>query len=197
MTQSDFKVGDTVFLGGMLHTCGEVLRVHPTIGVLLVAWKKGGQTNISVNHPGLRFATEADKQGLTQPTYPLNKAAIWGATPSSWPPKLEPEPVANPEESTLPKLEKAIADWAEMVDYFATGRFCEAEYTHDVMCRESVHALLNGFQRLNLPVPEHLRRHLDAADQHFMDISAACACVWVRGEYDPVAFWYYFRYPAS
>ncbi len=199
MTQSDFRVGDTVFLGGMHHTCGEVLRVNSTIDVLLVAWEKGGQTSISVNHPGLRLATEADKQGLTPPTYSLNKAEIWAANPSNWqpasPPEPEPEPVANPEESTLPKLEEAITDWAEMVDYFASGRFCEDEYTHDVMYRQSVHALLNGFQRLNLSVPDYLRRRLDAADQHFMDISAACACVWGHGEYDPVAFWYYYRYP--
>ena len=69
----------------------------------------------------------------------------------------EPEPMCLPEEATLASLEKVVSAWEKSAGYFEAGFDCSEEYTHDLMAREELHGVLNGFSSQNMVVPDALK----------------------------------------
>ena len=110
----------------------------------------------------------------------------------------EPEPVDPPEESTLEHLNIQVTAWESCVRSLEIGNDVSDEYTHDIFKRYCLHGTLNGYMSQGLPVPEALQARIDEADRRFMAATFALDRHFWNGpeEYDPVVFWYYYRWPA-
>lgn len=178
MEQSEiFKPGVSVMESRFGY--GTVVEVLPS-GKACVDFKFYGQQDIDTRSFNVRLATEEDKNW--QPRQP----------------KPEPEPMCEPEDVTLEHLESEVSDWEQFVCSIEAVD-CTDEYTHDLLNRELLHGLLNGFAMHNLAVPDVLKARIDVADKRFVELTRELdSDVWNSGRtYDKSIFWYYYRWPVK
>lgn len=104
--------------------------------------------------------------------------------------------MCSPEEVTLSDLEQVVSSWERSVGYFEAGFDCSEEYTHDLMVREELHGILNGFAARNIAVPEEVRSRIAAADKRYIELTFEIEQhVWgTHHIYDKAIFWYYYRW---
>lgn len=197
-----FKVGDRVVLPWLgpdqpeaVVTSINVLPGYPSCLTVSVAYAAGKQ--LTLGPACLRPASE--KADLPAPTGQLSVPVALFGHPQPHPgPLLEPD--WEEDELSEAALAEAVADWECAVDCVASGynyRLDFDEYDHDLFNRECVHALLAGFERTQQPVPESLAQRIAVADRRFMELTVACDFVKNARDYDPTAFWYYFRWPRA
>jgi hypothetical protein len=197
-----FKVGDKVVLPWLgpdqpeaVVTAISALQTSPSICLVDVVYEAGKE--LSLGSACLRPASE--KAGLP---------AAKGLSPDSIAlfghPQPHPGPLLEPDwkddELSEAALVEAVADWEGAVDCVASGynyRQDFDEYDYDLFKRECVHALLTGFEHLKQAVPEALARRIAEADRRFRDLTVECDFVKSAQDYDPTAFWYYFRWPRN
>ncbi len=196
-----FKVGDRVVLTwlGPDQPEGEVTRInglktYPWLYSVTLTFRTGKV--ITIGPSSLRLSS--DRAGL-----PINPGRPPEPTPPYYPaparsPLLAPDWEA--EDVTEAALAEAVTDWERSVRDIEGDYDCgnaEEELQLDVINREWIHAILLGFSCLNLPVPEDLASRIASADQRFIESTEASHCLWSDQDYDPTAFWYYFRWPIS
>lgn len=195
-----FKVGDRVVLArlGQGQPEGVVASINaartlPSLYTVSVAFESGERFSIAPSC--LRPASEK-----------ANMPVATARVPEPTPPYLGTAQVSTPrlapdwEEVDLSEvaLTTAVADWERSVGYVEAGydyRKDFDEYQLDLFSRECLHAVLLGFARLKLPLPPHLAKRITCADQRFVDLTVASDCIWRTPDYDPTAFWYYYRWP--
>lgn len=196
-----FKVGDRVVLARLgpdqpegVVTGINAARTFPSLYTVSVVFEPGKAFCIAPS--GLRPASE--KAGLpivrpvVEPTLPFS------TTPCVRSPILAPE--WDAENISEAALAKAVEDWERSVKYIESGfdyREDIEEYQLDVFAREEVHGILLGFASLNMSVPDALAARIASADQRYLDLTEASHSIWGAWDYNPTAFWYYFRWPRS
>ena len=87
----------------------------------------------------------------------------------------------------------AVAGWEEAVDWIAKGFDCIEEYTNDLYARER---LDNDLSNCEERIPDDLVVRIMTADERFKSVTyASNKCVWGDKDlYDPVTYWYYYRW---
>lgn len=197
-----FKVGDKVVLPWLgpdqpeaVVTSINTLQTAPPVCTVSVVYEAGKE--LTLGPACLRPARE--KAGLPAPKgLSPESIALFGHPQPHPGPLLEPD--WEEDELSEAALAEAIADWEGAVDCVASGynyRQDFDEYDYDLFKRECVHALLTSFERMKQPVPEALTRRIAEADRRFRDLTAECDFVKSAQDYDPTAFWYYFRWPRN
>ncbi len=197
-----FKVGDKVVLPWLgpdqpegVVTGINPLKFWPSICTVSVAFASGKQLTLDPTY--LRPASEKAALPVAKWQFSNCGAPFSEAQPHPGP-LLEPD--WEEDELSEAALVEAVADWEGAVDRVASGYnyladFDECDY--DLFKRECVHALLTGFERMKQPVPEALTRRIAEADRRFRNLTAECDFVKSAQDYDPTAFWYYFRWPRN
>lgn len=191
-----FKIGDQVwFRTTESATRCTVLGLNPAKGAVWTASVRADD--------GREFVCSINQlsAGLEPP--PLIPRYPPGFPPDEWrracmqPVKLEPEPelLCTSAEATEANLAEVISLWECIVSYFEKFPNDDSEYDHDLMRREEVHRVVNGFKQAGLAIPVMLQERLDAADKRFMLVTQPDKGVWHDSErYDKTVFWYYFRW---
>lgn len=197
-----FKVGDKVVLPWLgpdqpeaVVTAINTEHTAPPLYTVSVIYEAGKELTLGL--ACLRPARE--KAGLPAPKgLSPESIALFGH------PRPHPGPLLAPdwEEDELSEaaLGEAVADWEGAVDWVASGynyRQNFDEYDNDLFKRECVQALLNGFEHMKQPVPEALAQRIAEADRRFRDLTVECDFVKSAQDYDPTAFWHYFRWPRN
>lgn len=191
-----FKVGDKVVLTwlGPDQPDGVVTRINGlktypwlyTVSVVLASGK-----NFTIAPSGLRLASEKASLPIKSALFP-EKILPHPATP------LAGNPTWIPDDISGAALTEAVTDWERVVNGIESGGdYGELtdEYQHDVFKREYIDALLLAFASLKMPVPDDLAARIASADRRFVDSTVASGNVWQAFDYDPTAFWYYYRWP--
>ena len=198
--QPPFKVGDRVVMNrlGPDQPEGVVTRIN---GLKTYPWLYTVQVTfessevISVSPVCLRPASEKGSLPVASEYQPTLRAQNpQPATPRS--PILVPE--WEDEDLSEAALTQAVAAWEKSVHDVASGydyREDIEEYQLDIFNRECVHAILFGLAHQKTPVPENLAARIAAADQRFVELTEESHSIWGYWDYDPTAFWYYFRWP--
>jgi hypothetical protein len=89
-----------------------------------------------------------------------------------------------------------VTRWEASVHSISCGWDCTEEYTLDLFERECLHEDLDHFAAQGQQAPEALQARIDAADPSFRRVIRPGSCVWDRREcYDPVLYWYNYRWP--
>lgn len=196
---ADFQPGDRVVLinlgpdqpeGVVLER--RHLRTYPGCCTFTVAFESGER--LVVGPYSLRPASERASMPLRSRYLP--EPSLPFASSPEHRPLLAPD--WEIEDLSESALAEAIGDWEKVVGYFESGYDYYSdfdEYDHDMFSRECVHVFLEGFARLAQPLPEALTARLAKADQRFMALTVENHYLKPARDYDPVAFWYYFRWP--
>lgn len=196
-----FKVGDRVVLAHLgpdqpegVVTGINAARTFPSLYTVSVVFEPGKAFCIAPS--GLRPASE--KAGLPIARPVVEPTPPFFTTPCVSSPILAPE--WGGEDISEAALAKAVEDWERSVNHIESGfdyREDIEEFQLDVFAREEVHGILLGFARLNTPVPDALAARIANADQRYLDLTEASDSIWGAWDYDPTAFWYYFRWPRA
>lgn len=196
-----FSIGDKVVLARLgpdqpegVVTAINALRTCPSICTVSVAFASGKQ--VTLGPTCLRPASEKSGLPITRPV--VEPSAPYLPATSVHSPILVPDwEVKDVSEA---RLAEAVADWERSVGYIESGydyRNDPEELQLDVFSREVVHAVLLGFASLNMPVPDTLAARIAHADQRYSESTVESASIWGAQDYNPKAFWYYFRRPIS
>ncbi len=198
--QPPFKVGDRVVMArlGPDQPEGVVTRIN---GLKTYPWLYTVQVTfesskvITVSPSSLRPASEKGRLPVASAYQPALMA-------QNRQPATPPSPILVPdweeEDVSEAGLARAVADWEKSVHYIESGydyREDIEEYQLDIYNRECVHAILFGLAHQKVPVPENLVARIAAADQRFIKLTEESHSIWGGWDYDPTAFWYYFRWP--
>ena len=195
-----FKVGDRVVLVRRGPDQPEAVvssinasRTCPTICTISVTYDSGKVLTLSPT--SLRPASEK----WCLPATSAYQPALMAQNPQ---PATPPSPILEPdwedEDLSEAALAQAVAAWEKSVHDIASGydyREDIEEYQLDIFNRECVHAILFGLALQKTPVPENLVARIAAADQRFIELTEESHSIWGGWDYDPTAFWYYFRWP--
>lgn len=198
--QPPFKVGDRVVMRQLgpdqpegVVTCINGLKTYPWLYTVQVTFESGKAINVSP--VSLRPASEKWSLPATLGRQP--ELMVQNPEPAT-----PPSPILVPdwedEDLSEAGLARAVSDWEKSVHYIESGydyREDIEEYQLDIFNRECVHAILFGLAHKKTPVPENLTARIATADQRFVKLTEESHSIWGCWDYDPTAFWYYFRWP--
>ncbi len=192
-----FKVGDKVVLTYLgpdqpegVVTGINALRTYPLLYTVSVAFESGQELAFgpACLHPA------SEKAVLPVP--------LWLPEPQ---PFAVPTPTRSPqltldweEDISEAALAEAVADWEHSVGCIESGfDYSEdiEEYQLDIFAREEIHTILLGFASLNMPVSDALATRIASTDRRYLDLTVEGSSIYAAWDHDPMAFWYYFRWP--